>query len=828
MIVGRLDPLLGKLAVALRRRGLFTIVSRKDEQRTLDAVRIVVGVLALGNAARDLISAAMSGEAVIVGVQGAAFMLALAVTVGVATPLSTLAFAIVLNPIIDNVSFSSNLASMVLTMSLLILAFAPAGRAMSIDALLLRRADGVGQGWRAFYRQWGDLTEDRSTLARFCAFVGYAAISLYSALLHVRDDAWTTGIVNAWLFVSPWTNPSFYELADRIYREFPVLFVAFSQFSTLGTVAWQLTMVPLALLGRWPRAFVVLWGWLFFITFIFIVQLRLLGTYECVLWVLLFWRRWPCHSVGEIGIAATAGPRPPQLSPAFRAFVIAGGVLLMAFLARTPVIEQVPGGSVVASASRLAFGQAPLAFGLGPINVFNSRDVETLRIWYETWWTRGDVMLATYPHTNQLMSDTELFTLARYRRSMALQQELCGETFAGEYLAPLARRHAPFFVGARDQPDVLLIRFSYLSWPLADDLLAYRYVPTRAEPVCDVRFDAETLAPISTTYTEYGADLYTRRFGLPFQIRPEGLPLLVRYPCAAEAARLGWWFDWPALPPPSTEAAALVGEALAGSVTDEPIPCFAHIQAALTAFDLDWRAANPPPAAPCETDFELATIYRETLFDDILREHTREAMDVATVARTYGDHDTCLRAASVIRRAYLEIVGALTAAATLDEAGIGVGLPFPVHAEHLPLLYAFPCRAEAERIAWWFDRPQLAPRGPETTPMVVKLLASAAAGDRLTCIADAEATVAMMHLDWRADMLLPLAPCDADMVLAEAYAAADLGGAVRDRLMVPLARARAAHARDDRVECLLAAAEVRRTYFDALRATDNRQVTGQK
>ena len=89
--------------------------------------------------------------------------------------------------------------------------------------------------------------------------------------------------------LSPVASPDWSPLSLRLYEQVPRLFVLFSLVSTYGMLIWQLLMLPLALINRWTRYFVVVWGLLFFAFSTFILHLKTLGVYEFVLWITIFW-----------------------------------------------------------------------------------------------------------------------------------------------------------------------------------------------------------------------------------------------------------------------------------------------------------------------------------------------------------------------------------------------------------------------------------------------------------------------------------------------------------------------------------------------------------
>jgi len=976
--IGRaIDRGLGSLASFLRRRGLLAVDDPFVEQRRVDLVRILFGTIYCWSAWRDFLGAIASDDSRFVGLQATNLSLSALILVGLFTPVSALVLAFLLNLILDNLSGSSNLGSMVAATVATALAFVPAGRSLSVDAWLLRRGGPAGGVVRRLYGAWGPLTTERATIVKGAAFLAFAAISLHSALLHLRDPAWTSGYVNTWLLLSRRTNPGYFEQIQAVYALSPVLYIIISRLSTWATLLWEVAMLPLALLGRWPRMFVVVWGFFFFVAAVVVLRLRLLGWFEGALWVLLFWKCWklnvdgrdrvvvqatvrasgiielvrvvdlfgvievaeppgrmarptppdkhapagPCSLIGvdRDGRARTGydvlillswrillllplwpllvlgrlggigprlyrmwlnrawapgsdaraadrmadaeavsgrgpvpisvrhgevparssemrpasvgrspdGDRPTDLSSApggaavVRAFVLSLFILVVAFAVRLPSVSEQPGLRDAAALSNRLIGSAPLVFGIGPVDVFNGIHLKTMRLSYYGWWTDGtnrfEDLQAMLPH----ISTTDTYVNLGFLVRMVENRQLCGDPDYRQYIAGIGKKYAPLAIPAgHNGPLLYHVLHLYYDLPLESELRAYQYVSLRDVVVCqwtvNLTAGESTGDMVAPKFTSDGAAVYRREYSLPFDVPADRLPSLDRFPCAAEAARLAWWFDRPELAPRGPDAEKLVGEALADLQFKNPIECFAQIQAALGVLDVDWRADHPPPDASCAADLALATTYYDGVFDDRLRGQTRLAHEVAEVAGESRSAQGCLVAAATVRRAYLADLGAPHANATLDVAAITAGLPFTPRAERLPLLYRFPCQEEAQRLAWWFDRPNLAPRSDEATPLVVRALTDLRWKNPVQCFSDIDVALRAVDLDWSAAHPAPVAPCEIDLELADAYVEAMRDASLSERVATMLERARAAKVRDDPAACLMATAEVRRAYVEAL------------
>ena len=140
-------------------------------------------------------------------------------------------------------------------------------------------------------------------------------------------------------------------------------------------------------------------------------------------------------------------------------------------------------------------------------------------------------------------------------------------------------------------------------------------------------------------------------------------------------------------------------------------------------------------------------------------------------------------------------------------------LPFKVSVAGLPLAVNYPCREEAQRIAYWFDRPQLAGRDPGAEERVRRFMVASQTNSGQACLAHALPAVSAMHTNWREGNLPPQsASCEHDLASGRAMLASGLDAIVHDaRETVELAVA--ANARGDHGTCLLQMAAVRRAFY---------------
>ena len=293
-----LDRGLDAIAGFLRRR-LFVVDDPQTEQQRLDLLRIILASMAFLRNAANLATALQLGEATVIAATGAATALSFLLIVGFAVPLTAAVFCVTLNTILDNIARTSSLSSLVMSMALIPLALAPAGRSLSLDAMIMRRTGGMSRLWGSFYRSWGHFTLNRAAWSKLLLLLTYAGISFSSGLLHLQFEVWHRGLTNSWMFLNPVADPYLHETVARIYQFSPRLYVFLTRCSAYGTLLFQLAMVPLLFLNRWTRALVVALELGFVLGSVSLLALKWLGWNQLVVWALLFWNRWKLNIAGK-------------------------------------------------------------------------------------------------------------------------------------------------------------------------------------------------------------------------------------------------------------------------------------------------------------------------------------------------------------------------------------------------------------------------------------------------------------------------------------------------------------------------------------------------
>ena len=303
----------------------------------------------------------------------------------------------------------------------------------------------------------------------------------------------------------------------------------------------------------------------------------------------------------------------------------------------------------------------------------------------------------------------------------------------------------------------------------------------------------------------------------PFRVRPDTIPLLEQFPCRAEVARTRAWGERLRAAPHGPPAAKVAARLDRPGLEADPIECFVEVEATDRELDLNWHAGNPPPnGAPCAADLALAEAYGGVRGLDGIEGHLR----AARLAAASGDDAACILAAADVRRGYLALLDpAYAADGRIEAATRDIGLPFPIFPKGVPLVERFPCRAEAERIAWWYDRPDLVARGDRAPAASAALRRAADGGDPAVCLAAVLEVSSRMDLTWSEDHPPPPGTaCAREAQLAATYFDAVFSDRFRSEAKALLEDAQAARKRGDDRACVTATNNIRRVYLAGLGA----------
>ena len=177
-------------------------------------------------------------------------------------------------------------------------AMAPAGRSLSVDALILRSDTGWGRAWRRVYGLVGPLTLDRAAIVKGALMLSYGGISLSSGVLHLQAENWVLGMTNAWVFINPVMTPNWHASVARLYEWSPFMSLWLTKLTVYGTLVFQLGFVPLLLISRWTQRLVVCLELGFVAGSVFLLALHWLGWFQLAMCAILFWNRFKLN-VGQ-------------------------------------------------------------------------------------------------------------------------------------------------------------------------------------------------------------------------------------------------------------------------------------------------------------------------------------------------------------------------------------------------------------------------------------------------------------------------------------------------------------------------------------------------
>jgi len=201
------------------------------------------------------------------------------------------------------------------------------------------------------------------------------------------------------------------------------------------------------------------------------------------------------------------------------------------------------------------------------------------------------------------------------------------------------------------------LRMAAYDIPRAEDFRAYRYVPLRYYDVCEASFPADNLQAQSFQYFPEGVAAISAWSILPFKVSVARIPLVVNYPCRAEAQRIAYWFDRPQLAGRDPGTEERVHRFMVASQTESGPACLAQALPAVSMMHTNWREGYPPPpGASCEHDLASGRAMLASGLDAIVHD-ARETVELAVAANARGDHGTCLLQMAAVRRAFYTSLG---------------------------------------------------------------------------------------------------------------------------------------------------------------------------
>jgi len=117
-------------------------------------------------------------------------------------------------------------------------------------------------------------------------FFYYALLSFHALIFHLQDKFWLQGMTPGILFTSSYLCEH-YNLFRLIEQRFPSYFWAASKGITFFQSIFQLGMIPL-LFFNIGKAFVIMWGFIFCVMSLILLQISILPILEVIIWCFLF------------------------------------------------------------------------------------------------------------------------------------------------------------------------------------------------------------------------------------------------------------------------------------------------------------------------------------------------------------------------------------------------------------------------------------------------------------------------------------------------------------------------------------------------------------
>lgn len=160
------------------------------------------------------------------------------------------------------------------------------GRYFSVDSRILRY----------FNRRWltpallyygSPPTVRTITGAKLAALFSYWLVCVYSLSMHFNETSWMTGTAGPLLLSNNFMSAP-HAFFEQLFVRSDIA-VLLARLSLWAMMVWYIAVFPFVLIGGIFRAYVIIWGLLFFSLSLFVLQLGWLAEIEFVLWAALFW-----------------------------------------------------------------------------------------------------------------------------------------------------------------------------------------------------------------------------------------------------------------------------------------------------------------------------------------------------------------------------------------------------------------------------------------------------------------------------------------------------------------------------------------------------------
>ncbi len=286
----------------LKNRELFFVHDSYREEIWLNLLRIVAGyslfsrsfwifyyeVIIGGSPTRELVS-------------GIDLISSFFFMIGFLTPIFNVILFLFHTYVHDMMLSTFTLGSCLAQILIMIFMFLPAGRCFSIDAIMMSTDSLTGRILASIYSFFGRQTTNRIAIVKFCAFISYGLLCMYSVYEHFRDPYWARGIANVMLLSSNWLVAP-YESFRSIFSTYGKTAIIISMISLYIMMAWEFVIIPFALIKGITRQFVIWWGLAFFAVSLFVLQLSWLPYYQIILFAILFWPGYFLNRDGKSSI----------------------------------------------------------------------------------------------------------------------------------------------------------------------------------------------------------------------------------------------------------------------------------------------------------------------------------------------------------------------------------------------------------------------------------------------------------------------------------------------------------------------------------------------
>lgn len=288
----------GFLNKVIQRSSFPKVVDAYNELQKLNFFRIAIGLVVLARTWHSMVSSYyyfdtwtlssfgnMEINAYFLAALGTMCLLVM-FTIGLFTPLAT-SLLLLTYVQVDLFLGTETLGTNIFILMLLGLLVCGAGSHRSVDAVILNRRPKslLACFLKKMYSIVGVPNAIQITNVYFMLFLAYALISLGAVLHHFQDSLWLSGKTLAVMFTNSYLS-SYYGFFRSFAARFPDTFEVLSAAGSYIQVVFQVFMIPLVF-WKPGRIFVSYWGYAFFITCFFTMQLSYLPALELLLWPMI-------------------------------------------------------------------------------------------------------------------------------------------------------------------------------------------------------------------------------------------------------------------------------------------------------------------------------------------------------------------------------------------------------------------------------------------------------------------------------------------------------------------------------------------------------------